>query len=1022
MNSRNALVRFPAVLAVFFVALVASAQEPALYEALQHPLHTQGAYVVREVAGSVSCLDATSEEALRINARPEVAMHVFGESRDRVRANAGGLNIILRGTSQLDANPDAKAAFERAAQIWEARIANPVTVYVDVDFGSTRFGEAWSDENIIASASSDYRGGVDGLYSAIRPLLVARADNATETAVYAALPGSTLPTNLGSTTRVASPSILFRAIGALPATATTRDSGPNIGFNSRFSYDFNPNDGISPGKKDFEGVVVHEIGHMLGFVSLVGVSENNSGTQFIPTILDFFRFRPGVTAGTFGTAQRVQSSGGEQVFFANGATLAFSTGRPDGTGGDEQQASHWKDDALSGTRIGIMDPTLSSGARSELTANDLGAFAMIGYNVISGTTPVTTIPNAPTNLTATATSSSVIRLTWTDNSSDETEFRIEQKVNGSFVDIGKADPNATAVNVTDFSPSSTATFRVRARNSAGSSAYTNEATATTFGTGGPTTCTANANVVCLLNNRFRVSIDYTNVFANPPQPGKFLGGKFIPGVQNPDVATFGISSAQAIEAVVRIQDARPFANRFDIYYGGLTDLPYTVTVTDTQTGATRNYNNVAGTVGGGVDRTSFPAAMAGFEYITSGGYDSFVAEASLHAAPSEVVYFATPVRKQKSSNAPVEELRAEGLSVVPHRIGGGGACSEVEPNQNTAQASNLPLNDPCTGFVDLLNTGALNVNFTGGGSDNIEDVFKVTLPGSAKLNVVLNFTSSASDLDFYIFSSALEIVGSSNGDTTTESTTTNTLPAGTYYVGVSAYTGQSNYTVTASAVGLAQAPSAPTNLTATAVSSTQIGLSWTDNSNNETGFIIEARVGNSGFAPVGDVVPANTTSVTVTGAQPGVTYIFRVKARNASGDSGYSNEASATPSNGGPSTCSASSTVACLQNGRFRVSIAFINAFANPPQPGNFLGAKLVPGSQNPDVATFGISSAQAIEVVVRIQDARPFANRFDIYYGGLTDLEYTVTVTDVQSGVTRTYRNSFGSVGGGVDRSSFTP
>lgn len=123
-----------------------------------------------------------------------------------------------------------------------------------------------------------------------------------------------------------------------------------------------------------------------------------------------------------------------------------------------------------------------------------------------------------------------------------------------------------------------------------------------------------------------------------------------------------------------------------------------------------------------------------------------------------------------------------------------------------------------------------------------------------------------------------------------------------------------------------------------------------------------------------------------------------------------------------PPTCTASDTQACLINGRFRVSVAYLNQFANPPRPGSFLVKKLREGAQNPDVAIFGISSAEAIEVVVRIQDTRPFgANRFDVYYGGLTDLEYTVTVTDTQKNVTRTYRNPPGTVGGGVDRTSFT-
>ena len=121
-------------------------------------------------------------------------------------------------------------------------------------------------------------------------------------------------------------------------------------------------------------------------------------------------------------------------------------------------------------------------------------------------------------------------------------------------------------------------------------------------------CVPNATTVCLLNNRFRVRVAYVNPFSTPPnQPGEFLGARLLQGVQNPDTALFGFSSAQAVEVVVRVQDTRPFAPRFDVYYGGMTDVGYTVTVTDTATSTTRQYTNTVGNIGGGVDRTSFPA-------------------------------------------------------------------------------------------------------------------------------------------------------------------------------------------------------------------------------------------------------------------------------------------------------------------------------------------------------------------------------------------------------------------------------
>jgi len=118
--------------------------------------------------------------------------------------------------------------------------------------------------------------------------------------------------------------------------------------------------------------------------------------------------------------------------------------------------------------------------------------------------------------------------------------------------------------------------------------------------------------------------------------------------------------------------------------------------------------------------------------------------------------------------------------------------------------------------------------------------------------------------------------------------------------------------------------------------------------------------------------------------------------------------------------CTATDSTVCLQNGRFKVSIDYVNPFANPPRPGTFRTTRLTAVGSNPDTALFGFDNAQAVEVVVRIVDARPFAPRFDIYYGGLTDVEYTVSVTDTVTNKTRTYRNTVGQVGGGVDRTTF--
>jgi titin len=89
-------------------------------------------------------------------------------------------------------------------------------------------------------------------------------------------------------------------------------------------------------------------------------------------------------------------------------------------------------------------------------------------------------------------------------------------------------------------------------------------------------------------------------------------------------------------------------------------------------------------------------------------------------------------------------------------------------------------------------------------------------------------------------------------------------------------------------------PNAPSNLTATDFSSSQINLSWTDNSSNETGFSIERCTGNgcSNFAQIA-TVGVNTTTFPNTGLSRNTWYRYRVRAFNGSGNSGYSNIATA---------------------------------------------------------------------------------------------------------------------------------
>jgi len=84
------------------------------------------------------------------------------------------------------------------------------------------------------------------------------------------------------------------------------------------------------------------------------------------------------------------------------------------------------------------------------------------------------------------------------------------------------------------------------------------------------------------------------------------------------------------------------------------------------------------------------------------------------------------------------------------------------------------------------------------------------------------------------------------------------------------------------------APAAPTTLAATLQAGPQIKLTWKDNANNETGFVVERAVNGGAYAPLASLA-ANTTGFSDSSILPGSTYSYRVAALNIAGQSTYSN-------------------------------------------------------------------------------------------------------------------------------------
>ncbi len=116
----------------------------------------------------------------------------------------------------------------------------------------------------------------------------------------------------------------------------------------------------------------------------------------------------------------------------------------------------------------------------------------------------------------------------------------------------------------------------------------------------------------------------------------------------------------------------------------------------------------------------------------------------------------------------------------------------------------------------------------------------------------------------------------------------------TYYYRVLAFNASGNtpYSNTVSATTWAAAtvtPAAPSTLTATALSSSEVRLNWKDNSNNEVGFRVYRSPDGKTFTEVAKLPMVNTTSYINTSLAAHTSYHFRVRAYNAAGSSSYSN-------------------------------------------------------------------------------------------------------------------------------------
>jgi Matrixin/Fibronectin type III domain len=154
-----------------------------------------------------------------------------------------------------------------------------------------------------------------------------------------------------------------------------------------------------------------------------------------------------------------------------------------------------------------------------------------------------------------------------------------------------------------------------------------------------------------------------------------------------------------------------------------------------------------------------------------------------------------------------------------------------------------------------------------------------------------------------------------------------------------------------------QAPATPSGLVAGANPSnptSSLALSWADNANNETGYSVERSADGRSFTQIAQAA-ANTGAWTDTGLNSATAYYYRVRAFNSSGNSAYSNVASAQTH---ASTSSAAPTIA-ISSPSNRSTYASVDAVsfsgsADDGQDGNLTAAIRWTSSVDGQIGTGG--------------------------------------------------------------------